>query len=487
MNRALPGLVLTLAVAAPSTARANPWDLFGFNARAMAMGSAHTAMTDDFTAVHYNPASLTISDQATFGFGYMLGRSALKLDFAQAEREIAELNPPPMDGITFGALFPMGGRRLRNRVVAGLAINVPTDSLLNGQALDPATPHWYMYQALPRRIVASLGIGVLPVEWISIGAGVQILAGVQGQLVYELDIVAGRFSQKNVTFDIVPTASPLFGIELRPIEGLRVGASYRSSIKSDVELPVDVMITGVADLYVATSFNVQYTPHQFTFGVSYALEELDLLFGADVVYALWSGAPDPSVTSSIDVGGDLIEGTGLDNALDAPAPGQERAVDLAFRNTLTARFGVEHTIGAFALRGGYAVRPSPAPQQTSGTNYVDATSHILSLGAGVRFLDPLGALENPLIIDLGGALHYVPTRRYQKVDRNDPVGDFTAGGALFVAGLTLRYEFAEAPLPDPPPPLLKAPPPPPAPPPLPEVTPAPEPPPETDALPEGDG
>ncbi len=484
MKRLLCAALLT---ALPATAHANPWDLFGFNARAISMGGAHTAMTDDFTAVHYNPAGLTVATEASFGFGYMLGRSALKLDFERTNREIAELNPPSMDGVTFGALFPMGGRRFRNRVVAGLAINVPTDSLLNGQALDPATPHWYMYQALPRRIVATLGIGVLPVEWISIGAGVQILAGVQGQLLYELDIVAGRFSQKNVTFDIVPTASPSFGIELRPFPGLRVGAQYRASIQSDVELPVDVQITGVADLYVATAFNVQYTPHQLTFGVSYVLEDLGLLFGADLVYALWSGAPDPSVTSSIDVGGDLVEGTGLDNALDAPAPGQERAVDLAFRNTLSARFGAEQTLGAFSLRGGYAVRPSPAPQQTSGTNYVDATAHIFSLGAGVRFLDPLGALENPLIIDVGGALHFVPTRRYQKVDRQDPVGDFSAGGAIFVAGLTLRYEFEEAPVPNPPPPLLKPPAPPPPAPPLPEVTPAPEPEPETEAMPEGDG
>lgn len=473
-------------VLVPATAHANPWDLFGFNGRAIAMGNAHTAMADDFTAVYYNPAALTIADEPGFGFGLMLARPALSFEFEKAEREVAELNPPSANSITFGAVFPMGGQRFRNRVVAGLALNVPTDSLLNGQALDPATPHWYMYQSLPRRIVATLGIAALPVEWLSIGAGVQILAGLEGELLYELDVVAGRFSQKSVTFDISPIASPTLGIEARPFDGLRVGASYRASIQSDVVLPVDVRITGVADLYVATQFNVQYTPHQLTFGIAYLLESIDLLFGADLVYAMWSGAPDPSVSSSIDVGGDLIEGTGLDNALDTPAPGQERAVDLAFRNTLTARFGAEQRIGPFGLRGGYAVRPSPAPQQTTGTNYVDATAHIFSLGAGVRFLDPLGALENPLIIDVGGALHYVPQRRYQKVDRNDPVGDFTAGGAIFVMGLTLRYELEEAPVSDPPPPLVREKAPPPAPP-LPEVTPAPEPPQEVDELPEGDG
>lgn len=447
-------LVVLALLAVPATAEANPWELFGFNARAIGMGGAHTAMTDDFTAVHYNPAALTVATEAGFGFGYNLARPNLSLDFDRAERAIADLEPPTSDGITFGTHFPMGGDRFRNRVVLGLAISVPTSSVLNGQALDPATPHWYMYQSLPRRIVASLGLGVMPVEWLSIGLGVQLLAGVEGRLDYELDVVAGRFSRKSVVFDIAPHAAPLAGIELRPFEGLRFGVSYRASIQSDVDLPVDLTVTGIADLSVTNVFNVQFAPHQLSFGISYELAELDLLFGADVVYALWSGAPDPSPNSTLDVGGELFEGTGLDNAFDTPAPGQERSVDLAFRNTLTPRFGAEKRFGPWAVRAGYAVRPSPAPLQTSGTNYVDATTHQLSLGGGVRFQDPLGALANPLLVDVGAALHYVAPRDYGKVDAQDPVGGYRASGTIVVVGLSLRYALDEAPVANPPAPLV---------------------------------
>lgn len=474
-------LLVAALLALPRVAFANPWDLYGFNARAIGMGGAQTATFDDFTGVHYNPAGLTIASEPSFGFGFNLARPSLTLDFDNANRSIADLAPPSSNGVTFGALFPMGGARWRNRVVAALAINVPTSSLLDGQALDPATPHWYMYQALPRRIVASLGLGVMPLDWLSLGLGVQILAGVEGSLDFELDVVAGRFSQKAITFDIVPRAAPLAGIEVRPIEGFRFGVAYRASIQSDVDLPVDLDITALADLSVTNVFNVQYTPHQFAFGASYEVKPADLTIAVDLVWAMWSQAPDPSVDSRIDVGGDLFEGTGLDGALDAPAPGQERSVDLGFRDVLVAHFGAEYALGAFRFRGGYAVRPSPAPSQTTGTNYVDATTHQFSIGAGVRLYDPFDVLANPLILDAAGAYHFVPSRRYEKVDARDPVGAYTASGSIFVAGISLRYEFGEAPVADPPSPILPKPAPAPEATPLPDVEPAPEP------LPEGDG
>lgn len=444
LSAAFSVALLFALLLAPAAARANPLDLYGFNPRALAMASAHTAFADDFTAVYYNPAALTAAKNLGFGIGFYGARPSLSMRFEKEDRAVPELSPPSSDGITFGTLFPIGSPSFRNRVTIGLGISVPTRSLLNGVALDSAIPHWYMYQALPSRLVALLGIGVCPFEWLSLGMGVQILAGVKGSLDYELDIIAGRFSRKTVQFDIEPQTSPLLGLELRPARGLRIGVAYRAAIDAPVDLPVDLEITGIARLLVLTNFRVQYTPHQLAIGASYDLEELQLKMAADVTWAVWSRAPDPSVASSIDVGGELFEGTGLQDVLDAPAPGQDRAVDLAFRNVLIPRLGVEKMFGPFALRGGYAIRPSPAPVQTSGTNYVDATAHQLSFGAGVAFRDPFNAFQNPLIVDAGAALFYVPKRNYPKIDPDDPVGPFSASGTIFVFGLALRYEFQEA-------------------------------------------
>src|SRR5215470_16164078 len=258
------------------------------------MASSHTAFADDFTAVYYNPAALTMATEPGFGVGFAMSRPNLSLRFDKTDRTVKDLAPPHSDGVTFGSLFPLGGRAAKNRVAFGLAFHVPTRSLLNGQSLDPQTPHWYMYQSLPSRLVAVLGVGVLPFDWLSLGAGVQLLAGVSGSLDYELDIVAGRFSRKNVVFDIQPEAAPLFGLEIRPLRGLRFGFSYRSSIETDVTLPVNPDITSLARFNVMTAFNVQYTPHQLSFGASYVLDQLALRICADLTYALWSRAPDPS-------------------------------------------------------------------------------------------------------------------------------------------------------------------------------------------------
>jgi long-chain fatty acid transport protein len=428
----------------PTAAHANPLDLYGFNPRALGMASAHTAFADDFTAVYYNPAALTAAKHLGFGVGFYGARPSLKMSFQNSERAIGDLSPPSSNGITFGSLFPLGGPAFRNRVALGFAISVPTRSLLQGQSLDPAIPHWYMYQSLPSRLVALLGLGVMPFEWLSLGMGVQILAGVNGRLDYELDIVAGRFSRKTVEFDIEPETAPLVGIELRPVSGLRIGVSYRASIEAPVDLPVELEITGIARLLVLTNFRVQYTPHQLSLGASYDWPEFQLRLAADVTYAVWSGAPDPSVASSIDVGGELFEGTGLQDVLDAPAEGQDRAVVLGFRDVVIPRFGVEKDYDIFSFRAGYSIRPSPAPVQTSGTNYVDATTHQLAIGAGIRFRDPFNAFSNPLIIDAGASLFYVAKRNYPKIDPQDPVGSFEASGTIFVFAVGLRYQFQEA-------------------------------------------
>lgn len=443
--RSAAALALFAVALAPAAARANPWDLFGYNARAIGMSGAQIAVSRDFTATYYNPAALTAGDEANFGFGFNLARPQLSLQFEGGDPQIAPAETPSSNGVTFGLLFPLGGEGFRNRVALGLALNVPTSSLLAGQALDPAIPQWYMYQSLPRRIVAALGIGASPWEWLSLGVSAQILAGVEGQLDYELDIVAGQLSKKSVTFDIQPTAAPIAGVEVRPWPGLRFGLSYRAAIDSKVDLPVDLTVTGVADLVVTTFFRVQYTPHQLALGIAYDWAELDLTLALDVQYLLWSKAPDPSVTSEITVGGDLLEGTGLDGAFNAPAEGRERNVELGFRDVVVPRLGVEKRFGFFAVRAGYALRPSPAPVQTSGANYIDGTAHIFSLGAGARFFDPLGALEGPLTLDVGASLHFHPDREHRKDTGLDPVGTYTAGGSMWVFGVALAYAFDVAP------------------------------------------
>lgn len=443
MKRLVAGLLVAFV---PATADANPWDLYGFNPRAMGMAGAATAVADDFTAVYYNPAALTATGEGGFGFGYSYSKPQLSLNYdrPESQRSILGVEAPDADGVTFGGTFTLGGSKLAGRLAGGIALNIPTTSLLSGQALDPATPQWSMYQALPRRLVAALSFGAQPFDFLSIGAGFQIMAGVTGRLDYELDPVVGQFTQKSVSFDIEPIAAPIVSMELRPLDGLRLAFTWRGAIDSKVDLPVDLEITDLADLAVTTLFRVQYSPHRLNWGASYEHKPWGLLVALDLNWALWSKAPDPSATAALDVSGDLFEETGFDQALDVPAPGRERTVDLAYSNVLELKVGAEQRLDWLVLRAGYAITPTPAPRQTSGTNYVDGTRHTLSAGAGVRFQDPLGALARPLSIDAAAGLGLIASRRHDKVTPDDPVGGYSASGRIWMMSVSLRYEYGEA-------------------------------------------
>ena len=435
--------LLTVAIAlnaAPSAADANPWDFYGFNARALSVAGAMTAGADDFTAVYYSPASLAYVEDAGFGFGYTLGRPALEADFDGAS-SVAPAEVARSDAVTFGALYPLTERGRSYGAAIGLGLNVPTGSLLVGEALDPSVPQWSLYGTLTRRIVAALAVGLRPVRWISVGAGAQLLAGVNGQLEYELDAVAGRFVEKSVRFDIRPQVAPIASVEVRPVEDVRLGFTYRGAISTDVDLPLDLTLTSIADLEVLTFFQIQYTPDQFNFGASYTYTPWGLRIMADVTFARWSAAPDPSVRTSLDIDGVLVEGTGLADAFDAPAEGQARAVDLGYRDVWWPKVGIEKDIGPAAVRAGYAVRPSPAPVQTGSTNYIDGTAHVLGLGAGLTFRDPWGFIAGPITLDAAVGLFVLPSRRHEKAAANDPVGSFSASGHIWVGSLSLQYRY----------------------------------------------
>lgn len=436
--------VVAWGLAASRPAAASFFDVYGFNPRALAMAGAQGAVADDFTALYYNPAGLTAGERALFGMALSFTRNALFIDSALASPTPAPRDPPHATTITFGGHFPLSGERTLPKVALAFAVAVPTSSLLAGRAFDPAIPHWSMYEALPERLVALLGIGIEPIPGLSFGASAQFLASLFGRLDYELDVVAGRFTRKTVSFDIEPRLAPILGVEARFVPGLRAGFSWRGTIQTDVGIPVVLDLTGLARLDVTTDFTVQYTPHELTWSLAYRVPELELLLALDLSYALWSAAPDPSTASIIDVGGELLDAAGLGDALDAPAPGQERRVELGYRNVLVPRFGLEKELGPLALRAGYAVRPSPAPRQTSGTNYLDGTAHHLSLGASLRLEDPLGFLRNPIVLDLSGGWLFHPTREHPKASVSDPVGDLSAGGSVFVVGLGFRYAYGES-------------------------------------------
>jgi long-subunit fatty acid transport protein len=217
---------------------------------------------------------------------------------------------------------------------------------------------------------------------------------------------------------------------------------YRDKTSFDVALPASLAIEGaevnaVFDVLVLANF----MPRTLTSGVSLQIVR-DVLVDLEAQYVFWSEAPPPAMISSIDLGGKGLDSLGLEGGLDAPAEGQERVTDPAFQDTVVLRAGIEAEVvpDILAVRAGYQYRPTPVPDQTSGTNIIDCTTHVFAGGFGLTFDIPM-VFARPLTIDAAYQAQVLEPRRAEKTNRQDDVGDWTASGAVHSLAVGWTYQF----------------------------------------------
>lgn len=420
-------------------AGASVLDIYGLNPRGTAMGGAQAAVADDYTAAFYNPAALTQRKQVCVGAGFIATFPSLYITRDAGGSKVPNELPPNFSGFTLGGLFPIGGL-IQNRVALGITAYLPTLNLLRAEGIDAQIPQYYMFQNLPDKydILAAAAFEFGP--WLSAGAGAQILAGLDGGVDLHVDLTNRTVGQRSVNVEVSPVAAPTLGVFSHPSDALRLGASWRGALALDYRLPTRLFLDGLVDLDLDIGGTVLYSPHVVTLGGAYTIESMALTISADANYSVWSLAPDPSPRFQIDVSGELVRGIGLGDRLDIKngAP-----VDLGFVDTLTGRLGLEHRpTEGLAVRAGYAYRPSPAPVPTEAANYVDTAAHLLSLGGGVSFRDPLEIRENQIHLDVSYQATLMRELIVEKrLGARDPVGDYAAGGRIHSFSVSLRHDL----------------------------------------------
>lgn len=420
--------------------QAGTFDLYGVSGRSMSMGSAMTAAVDDWAASYYNPAQLMEKSEFSFGFGFQLAAPNVKI--AATNPGVETKIPETYYGFSLGLIYPFGGK-LKNRVALGLIVYLPGQNLVRTRFQEPAVPHFYMFDSMPSRFQIIPSLAAKPVEWLRLGVGLQVLASLDGVGRFDLDIANGRFPRRELSVDLTLAVAPTAGISIKPIKGLTLAVAYRGELALPIKLVNTVNVQGL-DAAVLLDINgiTQWTPHTFQLGAAYQFEKPKITLAADLLFALWSRAPDPSVFLSLNIQGQDVDRLGLTGALDAPSVGNERRTNLALSNTLGFRLGAEWVATDWAeLRLGYNYRPSPVPVQTTGTNVLDNDTHTITAGLGINFRDPLDIFSMPVSLDVGGFASFLPQRSHIKDSANDPVGDLSAGGQLFGFSVSLRYTF----------------------------------------------
>lgn len=424
-------------------ARATPAETYGALTHGFATVGAQTSAAEDAGAAYYNPAGL--------GLGAKAGKTSVSLGFAGSvpnldveraspngagARRYPTQTPPNRGWATLGALFPLGGM-LENKVALGALLYHPQDKLVRVQAISPRNPQWLRYQSSTDRMELDVGLGARIGEYLALGVGAHVFAGLEGVVDFDMDLFERRIDKRDLTFDLKTSASLNAGVIVTPLDVLRVGIVYRGANRLDVSQPNVIGLGDIGTLDLVVKGTVHYTPQQFGAGITYdALDTLRLT--ADFRYHRWSQAPYPAMQVKVGITGEVPEGLGLDDVLafetNDPEPGFQDVLVSAFAAEFIFPDKVTH------LRGGYAFRPSYVPDQTGRSNFLDNSAHLFGLGATFQFFDPTRIFTHPLKFDVAAQGQILATRTVQKPG-GDPVGNYSFGGFVFAASAALRYEF----------------------------------------------
>lgn len=424
---------------AATSAHATIYDTYGFGPRAVAMGGAMTAEAKDYSAVFYNPALLVERKDVNFGLSFQwnkLDGQVTRKDLGRA-LDCTYCSAPNSVGYTLGLLFPLGGK-VKNRVALGVGLYVPSGKLVRVLAPDPNAPFWYHYQSHPERVTIHAGFGVKIFDWWTVGLGVEALADIVGSgASVEVDLFNKTVTSRQIDAHLATRVAPMFGLQLKPKEWLRFGATFRSEMALKYEIPASVNIKGIGSLAFVIQGYTHYTPYIVAVGGAWDITP-DFTVSIDGEFQRWSAAPSPYVDLSLDLSGATLKALGLDDALDLLSPSQKPG----FADTFNARLGLEYRLSPrLAARLGGFYRPTPVPQQSvPGTNILDGTTVGIGAGIGFNFDDPLEVFQAPVNIDLATQAQFLLPRAANK-EATDSVPSYSYSAKMVGLTIVIRYDF----------------------------------------------
>ncbi|HJL18469.1 MAG TPA: hypothetical protein RMH99_22585 [Sandaracinaceae bacterium LLY-WYZ-13_1] len=421
--------VIALALwASAAPAQASPQDLFGYGGRTPGLGMTGTSYAEGAEAVFANPAGLGAGRRRELTVGFTGGGYQLEID--------GERDPlTPARGMVIGFSLPLPfGDVLEDRLVFGGAFYTPAEVLLRGRVRFPTVPQWgVLDRAQVLSVMAGLGFdfhGI--VDGLQIGIALSALANVYGELFVELD-ETNAFSSV-VETQLITTFAPIVGARYVQDEW-GVGLTYRHELTSSMDLNIVTMDLPVELPVLTVGGIVQYDPPTLV-AEGYWKPIPDLMLVANVTTRFWNFYPGVQIpTTSM--------------GLNAPDP--------EFSARPSPRVAAEgtwhHGMFTFALRGGYAFEPTPAPSarvaprrtasgdpidQTVPFRLLDSHRHVLTLGGGWTI--HLGDDGERLVLDVFGQAHLLQNRTHV-IGRTDGAPPMETGGYVLTGGWTLRAEF----------------------------------------------
>ena len=501
-TRSIPWLMVALALTAAPRAGANQGDIMGLGAAAMGRGGGGVALADDVFALYYNPAGMAQLERGAFAFGAHGGHMRLQgfpaiawdtnndgvinADNPYDRWSVEEYDYDDPSGFHAGLV-----KGYTKWLRLGICLTLPWKRIITVQQEDPYLPYYIRWKNRPQRLSIYAGLAVQPVDGLSVGLSLAILA--RCKLVLDLQIDAAVNDEElqsgmdddlaldvvvnpeYIELDVRPAFAPIVGLWFdmklvhRSLEGWSWGAVYRHPIDLLIEPTIlGLNLYGRAEeigsldsiiipLQARVFFTIldYFTPRQV--GAGTAVRRDRFAAYADVTWNQWSRA-FPSA-SKIDEQETEVK-IGLVD-LDPRVVNARDYDPLLWRDTWVVRVGGELTppptplpnrlkeIGV-VVRFGYSYDPTWVPEQTGVTNFMDSDHHLFALGAGLYVADPFEVIEGPIRLDTFLQIHKMVRRTHTKdpailedgVPPGYPLpGEITSDGIVVAAGGTMTFVY----------------------------------------------
>ena len=358
-------------------AQADPLERFGANAAQASMAGAGSVLETDYTALYACPSSMVFG-RRSIGAGFMASFNRAQIRLSPRP---AGYDPPDLGGLSpevpyASRLHPrhgidstdnvtglyLGGtvNVYTKRVKVGLMVFAPVSNLgalhtkFNNEleqffsnSLD-----WELLGSRLSNMQVMAGVAVCALDWLALGASVRVMMSSNVDTsAYSPNLNTNYFVLKG---NASSHAAAIASITVRPLPGWMMAVIFRDKEYTIVQGTSEIQVNGLQGtkdypMYQKMKMVIGYSPRQVVFSMAYKRNKWGVAL--DVAWQQWS--------------------IYMDNNGDRAG----------FHNTFSPSVGGYVDVGmGFRLSGGFRYIPTPVPDQTGRTNYVDNNAVVLGLG-----------------------------------------------------------------------------------------------------------
>jgi long-chain fatty acid transport protein len=442
--------MLVAVLMSTSNVFASAWDAYGFGSRNIAMGNAATSSARGVSAAYYNPGALSLVESLELDISVIASKPQLTLDGNDFGTETSR-------GTALGFVVPGklgGGRGLKFSYA--LATYLPHQRMVRVKIPPADSPRFTMFDNRTQRLIVNSHLAFQVLENLHFGLGANFLASTEGKVEIEGTVIADpeqvEQSSLESAVDIDLTSIKYFsaGLLYYVQPHWHMGLAFRDEFVLEVNLDAKISgdvntvqgesLVNDAVFQIISANRALFSPRQLSFGNSY-VSRGGSIFALDLIWQQWSRYPHPLSAPQVEFDlGNLSSLVDVPTVAPLDAPG--------FNDILIVRFGAEIPVmkihnHEFRARFGYQFEPTPVPNQSEVTNYMDANKHVLSMGLGVEGRLFESVLSGPLGFDLHAQFIQLESRLNRKASPTDVYGSYRHGGRIFSVGVGLHYVFEE--------------------------------------------